>query len=499
MANALSVSDLISVSLALTPTAASQPNTNTMLIIGSSDVIDTSERMRQYSNITGVATDFSSVSPEYLAALSWFGQNPAPTTLFIGRWAKIATRGKLVGGRLLAANQLMTAWTGITNGAFRVTLNGILLSPTGMNFSSQTNLNGVASVIQAALITAGAAGGTTVVWNSSFQRFEIESSTTGASSTVSVLTNPASGVDISTMMAMTVTSSGVYTVGGIVAETALSAVEILDVNFGTQWYGCYVPEATDADALQIAAFIEASGSKHFFWVTTSESGTVSAIDTSSLPYILEGLGYNRTAIQYSGTNPNAVMSLAARILTTQWNQPGSAITLMYKLEPGVTAESLNESQMNALLAKNCNVFVNYDNGTSIIQPGICCSGQFIDTVVGADWFAGRIKTDVFNLLYTTPTKIPQTDEGSNMIANRIESACNAMLNNGWLAPGQWNGNGIGQIKSGNYLAKGYYVYYPPTATQSESLRSQRISVPFTVLAKLAGAVHTVDVSVTLNP
>jgi hypothetical protein len=86
-----------------------------------------------------------------------------------------------------------------------------------------------------------------------------------------------------------------------------------------------------------------------------------------------------------------------------------------------------------------------------------------------------------------------------MIANRIESACNAMLNNGWLAPGQWNGNGIGQIKSGNYLAKGYYVYYPPTATQSESLRSQRISVPFTVLAKLAGAVHTVDVSVTLNP
>ena len=203
--------------------------------------------------------------------------------------------------------------------------------------------------------------------------------------------------------------------------------------------------------------------------------------------------------QYSSTNAYAFTSALARILTTVWTGSLTTITLMYKQELGVVAENLNSTQMAALLSKNCNVFVAYDNDTVIIQPGICPSGQFIDTVIGADWLAYHVQTQVYNLLFTTATKIPQTDRGSNQIANVIESCLTDARTNGYLAPGQWNASGFGQLNPGDFLSKGFYVYYPPVASQAESVRAERISVPFQCACKLAGAVHTVDVSLIINP
>ena len=110
----------------------------------------------------------------------------------------------------------------------------------------------------------------------------------------------------------------------------------------------------------------------------------------------------------------------------------------------------------------------------------------------------RDRTDVYNLLYTSPTKVPQTDAGNQLIASVIEAACEAAVNNGYLAPGVWNSAGFGAVKQGDTLSKGYYVYAPAIATQSQADREARKAVPFQVAAKEAGAIHTVDVLVTVN-
>jgi hypothetical protein len=154
--------------------------------------------------------------------------------------------------------------------------------------------------------------------------------------------------------------------------------------------------------------------------------------------------------------------------------------------------------MDSLLAKNCNVFVNYNNNTAIIQPGITPSGQYIDTTIGVDWLRDQIQTNVYNLLYGTTTKIPQTDAGMHQIATQVEAACVAGVNNDLLAPGQWNSQGVGQISQGDYLSKGYYVYTPPISSQAQSDRTARKSVTIQVLAKLGGAVQTADVIVNVN-
>ena len=51
---------------------------------------------------------------------------------------------------------------------------------------------------------------------------------------------------------------------------------------------------------------------------------------------------------------------------------------------------------------------------------------------------------------------------------------------------------------GSFLPLGYYVYYPPISTQSQTARAARQSVPFQVMLKMAGAVQDVSIGVTVN-
>jgi hypothetical protein len=164
LTSALPVSLFVDVEVNLSALQAQAPSVNTNLILGTSAVIPIAVREREYYTIGEVEADFGTTAPEYLAALLWFGQNPQPTNLFIGRWAQAVTAGQLIGGGVTAANLLITAWTAISSGSFTIFVDGIPYTLTGMNFSAVTNLNGVASIVQTAL--QAATGGTqTVIYN----------------------------------------------------------------------------------------------------------------------------------------------------------------------------------------------------------------------------------------------------------------------------------------------------------------------------------------------
>jgi hypothetical protein len=488
----LPVSNLVKVSINLASTPAQAQSLSNLLVLGTSDVIDTYQRIRSYSTLAAVVADFGAFSEEYYSALEWFGQSPQPGILYIGRWADVATSAKLIGSTRSTAQKLMSYWAGITTGGFTVTIDGVVDAITGLNFSAQTNLNGVASVISTALVTA------TCVWNEVYSRFEIKSHSTGITSTLSFLTAPATGVDISGALGLTLTSSGAYEVSGVAAEQLITVVSEVDNRFGQQWYALFVPSAIDAEHLAVAAYIEASNTKHAYGVNTNEAGVLSSVDTANIAYQLKALAYRKTCVQYSSNSSFAVVSLLARILTTDYNANKSVITLMYKTEPGVVAESLAQSQMDALLANNCNVFVNYDNSTAIIQPGVVASGDFMDTIFGCDWLAIDVQNRLYNLLYSNPTKIPQTNEGNGILATGIMSSLEQAVANGLVAPGQWDQSGFGTLRQGDYLSKGYYVYAPDISLQNPADRAARKSVPFQVAAKLAGAVHTVSVMINVN-
>lgn len=492
---ALSISRIVNVQAVFTPPLVPFPNFSTFLILGISDVIDTHERMREYDSEDAVAVDFGAEAPETLAATAWFAQRPQPQTVFVGRWCKTAASGRLVCGPLSAANQEIAPWNAINNGAFKITIDGVGPQEIGdLDFSASANLNAVAAVIE-----SGFPGGTaTCVYDAENFRFVVTSASTGAASTISFATEPDAGTDISGMMGALSTSSGAYEADGVDAQTALETVALFDNQFGTQWYALLVLTASNDDHLVVGAYVEAAQNMHFYGVNTQDGGVIVADDTNNVAYDLKQLGLQKTAVQYSSSSLYAVASMLSRILTTDWQANNSTITLMFKDEPTITPETLTASQMSALLAKNCNVFVQYNNDSAIIQPGICSGGQFVDSVVGVDWLAATIQTSVYDLLLGA-NKVPQTDGGMHQIATQIEASCQQGVVNGLGAPGVWNATGFGQLKSGDVLPKGYYVYQPPISSQAPADRAVRKSVPFQIAFKLGGAVHEVDATLNVNP
>lgn len=490
----LPISRLINVAVNLSPAAVQAPNTSTLLILGSSTVIDVVTRMRSYTTITQVATDFGTSAPEYLAAVLWFEQAPQPTTLLIGRWAQVASSGQLFGATLTPAHTLISFWTGITNGGVDFVVDGVAKNLTGLNFSAVTNLNGVASTIGAALT------GATIVYNSVFNRFEVTSNTTGTSSTVAFATAGA-GTDISGSLGLTTASSGAYVANGILAESALAAVTLFDNQFGQQWFGLTIASTAvvDNDHVAVAGFIEAATNYHYYGVSTQEAGVLSSTSTTDIASVLQVLKYNRTAIQYNGSSPYSVASLLGRILTVDYTGNNTVIDLFYKQEPGIIPDTLNTTQINVLESKNANAFVTYNNNTAIIEPGNSVSGLPIDEVIGAMVFAIDLQNAIFNLLFTSSTKIPQTDQGIHQIVTTVESICSQFVNNGFLAPGIWNFQGFGALTQGQFMSKGFYVFAPPVATQSLAARQARQSPLIQVAVKLAGAVRNVNLLVTVNP
>lgn len=494
MANSgVSVDDVVDVEIDLTPTAAQERNFGNALFLGDSDVIDTTQRFRIYTSSDDVAADLGGSAPEFLAAELFFAQSPQPQECYVGRWASTATHGLLRGAVLNASQQNLSIFAQINAGGMTVTIDGTIHALTGLDFTAQTNLNGVAAVIQTAL--AGAAG---VTWDSNNDQFVLESTTTGSLSSVIFATAPSAGTDISALLGLQVGSGG-YAVAGMQAETLAAAVELL-ADMSTDWYGLQVASTatpSDADYVALGLFIESAKPSRIMGVTTQEPNALSAISTTDLPFLLNASGYRRTFCQYSSSNPFASASTLGRALTVDFDGENTTITLDFKIEPGVVAELIRESQKRALAGKKCNAFLKFNNGTAILQEGWMANGTFIDVIQGTDWLQNSLQTSVYNALLTAP-KIPQTDPGVNKLVAALTVGCEQARRNGLFAPGVWTGPDLGSIVTGQTLSKGYYIFAPKVATQAQADREARKSPPLQVAGKLAGAIHSVNVLVSVN-
>lgn len=489
MATGLSVDRVVKVAVNLQPLAAGRRNFGVLCIAGDSAVIDGLERLRSYTSIEGVADDFGTTDPEYLAALLYFSQSPKPSILYIARWVREDSPGLLYGGM---ATTTMETWTAITDGSMSLAIDGDAVALTSLDFHSATNMNGVASVINTAL---GSDGDCT--WDGT--KFIITSGTAGADSSVGYATSGASGTNVSALAGLTATLA-YDPVPGYDAETPVQCAETL-ADVSGEWYGLMFAASTmptDDQALEVAAFIEAASKARVFGYTVTDIRAKSAVYASDLFTRLKALSYDRSIGQYSTSSPYAVASLLGRAFTVNFNANRSTITLKFKTEPGIVAETITETEATALAAKNANVFVNYDNDTAIVQEGKVASGAYFDEVHGLDWLQNAIQTECFNLLYQSKTKVPQTESGVGQIVSTIAKVCREAINNGLIAPGVWNADGFGQLAQGDYLPQGFYIYSQPIVDQAQSEREARKAPPIQVAAKLAGAVHFVDVAIDVN-
>ncbi|EAU0371228.1 DUF3383 domain-containing protein [Salmonella enterica] len=282
------------------------------------------------------------------------------------------------------------------------------------------------------------------------------------------------------------------------AENLMDAVNAVMGN--TNWYGLGIADKEDIaddDWLKVAAAVEASGVSRILAITTSDPAIFDATSTGDLAYKLKAAKYGRTFVQYSSSSKYAALSAFGRAFTVNFNGSNTTITLKFKQEPGITYETLTTDQAVALDARNCNVFVYYQNDTAILQQGVMSSGDFFDERHGLDWLQNYVQTNLYNLLYTSTTKVPQTDAGVTRLLSNVEQSMDQSVTNGLVAAGVWNGGPIGQLDSGDTLTKGYYVYAQPISEQAQADREARKAPVIQVACKLAGAVHFADVQINV--
>ena len=517
----LPVSKLVRVDVFMSPQAAATRSFGSLLICGDSDVIDVTERIRQYDTAESVGLDFGADSPEYKAAVLYYSQRPRPADLYIGRWATEPTQARLNGALLDEYQTDIAIWQAISNGGFNIAIDGISRTIVGLDFSGVSNLNAVAGIITDAL-----AGMAVCVWNATLRRFEITANSTGSTSVLGYATEPSNAVGLATEAGQQInTEAGVHiivtsSIGatdisgmlGLAEGMAYPPVDGIDsetpeecamrmVDLSADWYGLMFAARkpiTTEQHVDVAALIEASEISHIYGITTDNKAVLDASITTDIASRLQSLSYQRSFVDFSTTARYTAAAIFGRAFSVNFRASNSTITLMFKEQVGVPSEKLSAQQAATLKKKNCNVFVLYNNGKAILQHGTMAGGWFFDERHGLDWLQNLMQTEVFNLLYTSNTKIPQTEQGMGYIDAVLTKCCGQGVVNGLVAPGIWNSDPIGQLERGAALTSGFYIYHQPIADQIQSDREQRKAPPFQVALKLAGAVHSVDVLVAVN-
>jgi len=448
----MAYTEIVNVDVSLQTQSVSQQGFGTPIFIGAHRWFP--ERVRIYTDITAVAGDIPTGSNEYTAAQAFFGQNPAPDQIKIGRRDVDAVTATVV-----AATTIGQTFTISVTGTDNVKVNASFISATGAE---------TAIAIAAALVTAlGTPTGVTVTDNLD-GTFDLTKS----------------GVDDFSVSELNLVAL-TYTV----TESAPTALqEIIDED--NDFYFITTHERTQAFILAMAAEAEARKKLYFFAVSEAEGiaaleDPVNANDTlgkvADLGYIqTSGSFYQDDAAYYecglvgkgAPYNPGTI---------TWDNQRVAGFT---DTKDPATGKSLSTTQKNNLVVRNAS-FTEDVGGLTITRNVKTAAGEWVDVVRSKDFLIARI-TEAYQNKLINSNKISYTNSGINEMRSVLSTTLDRYIN---------------KPESPNILDEDnpYELDFPRAEDVSFADKSARVlNASFT--GYLAGAIHVVNIQgiLTLN-
>lgn len=143
--------------------------------------------------------------------------------------------------------------------------------------------------------------------------------------------------------------------------------------------------------------------------------------------------------------------------------------------------ALNPTEEARALGKNANLYTDLA-GVGFTHEGTMASARFIDIQRGIDWLDARIGEGITTLLLNAG-KIPYTDAGVSAFEAEIASVLDLGVRNGLLGPLLDD--------SGDF----YRITIPKVAAQSTADRQNRYFPGIVAQVQLAGAVHSLAITV----
>ena len=261
----------------------------------------------------------------------------------------------------------------------------------------------------------------------------------------------------------------------------------------------------DEEAGEASAAVEATDDQIFFL----PSSDVNALQSSNgLFYKLRNNNQTKCLLYTSGADDDTkkanaklfAAAYASRGLSVNYSGSNTCITMNLKDLTGIEADTnITETILQQCADLGVDCFPSIAGLAKVLSNR--GDGLYFDQVANRIWLTSTIQTNVFNVLATTRTKIPQTEQGMNLLKSAIYDTFDQAVTNGMIAPGQWNSSDtFGNLEDfhRNILETGYYIYSTPITEQAQAEREQR-KAPFIQCAgKEAGAIHNSDIMIYLE-
>ncbi len=487
---ALPLTTILSVSVATPQQGIGAFNTSNLAIFTRETAASTFGTLGYaiYLSPTQVATDFGSSSTTYAMANAIFSQQP---NILSG------------GGYLVVIPYLSTAQTAVQH----ITFVGGTNSPTAGAFTlnygsagptSSLAYNVTSAQLQTALQALSGLSSVTVSGSVAAGFVVTFTGVSGAATLLTVASNSLTDVNL-----VTVVPTPATTTIGSSAETLDKAIT-RTVGL-VQYFGVMAAEIPSQTVmLAAAAVIQALNKIAFFTsYTQGDIGPGGMLDllrsgsftqSRAVPY------FETSAANQPLTSLVYMASYAALGLSTNFNGSLTTQTMQLKTLTGVQPDpSMNPTLYTQCQTAGADVYANIQGVSKTLTSG---QNDFFDNQYNLQWFVGALQVALFNALATTNTKVPQTENGMDILKNAARTVCEQAVANGFLAPGTWTSSttfGNQQNLYNNIAQRGYYIYSSPVSQQLAAVRAARVAPLIQLAIKYAGAIHSASMIINVNP
>lgn len=496
-----SINNVINVTLLEEGKAAARDNINVCAIVTSqTGVLSTAERWRAYKTSSAVEQDWGASSVTAAFANAFFGTSPNPIsaggTLVIGYWNAAGetlpeTAGLLRGAEISQA-VVLPALRQKADWSFGITIDGTDHEVTGIDGTTAATLSDVVAKIQAAITPAVAS----VVFDGS--QIVFTSKTTGAASVVGFPVALENGTFIGDVLAIA-DGSGAAQVNGaaesqVSPESQLECLSRLKAQVNVKG-AAFIDKILSAQVPLIASWAKANS------VIVYETFTGAAaleVDPSNPVWAVTLASQGNFRMLYSNAgNRKFGVSYMARTHTVNFNGERTAITLHLKTL-NVPAETYSQTEIDKAKAVGLDIYTTIKDAPCVLTSA---ANDFVDNVYNLMAYVDAVQTDSFNLLKTTPTKVPQTYYGVDQLEDCAEKTTRGFVKAGVFNPGTWtlpDFFGDRDMFLRNIEQNGFYVLAGDLADQSTADRQARKSPVLQIAVKNAGAVHSEDIIINFN-
>lgn len=402
------------------------------------------DRVREYSNLSGVAGDFPTTAPAYLMAQSVFAQIPSPPALKIGRRALPYSQTLHV--TCLSASATDTydfnvrtpggSWQNITIASTGVPATDAATIATALTALSITHLTVTHS---SAIITLTMAAGYLLDIQPDYVHCSL----------ADVTADPGIATDI-------------------------NAVIAADPN----WYGLLLDSQSSAEVQAAAANIEAEGGAGYICVyNNSDTACADPSSTTDVMYVLKQSAYERTSGLFAQTQ--VLCYSAAAWMGRMFPTVAGSENWAFKTLAGIPADALTTNQIHAVENKNASVYTTLA-GLNLTQFGKTPGGEWIDIVRGTDALKNVMQIGIL-ALQANSLKVPFTDAGIDMYRNVISASLKQFVDSGFLAD-----------------TPAPYISLPAAAAVSPTSKAARNLPNVSFSATLAGAINSTTINGVLS-